>query len=118
MSIHEREQAMDDWNSATSKVDVLVLNSSVSSAGLNCHKQCSVGIGLAFVWNVSTVLQMIGRLLRIGQQFKVTWFLPRVNGTINDWQEHRMLKKVCGTILDYTNWSSTELLQLVQLELY
>ncbi len=49
--------AFRGWNLPDTDVDVLVPNSSVSSAGLNCHFQCSVGIGLCYVWNVSTVLQ-------------------------------------------------------------
>ena len=40
------------------------------------------------------VLQFTGRLPGIGQQSKVTWFLPRVTGTINEWQEERVLCKI------------------------
>jgi hypothetical protein len=111
MTAGEREQTMDEWNSPSSDVDVLVLNSSVSSAGLNCHHQCSVGIGLCDVWNVSTILQFIGRLFRIGQKSKVTWFLPRVLGTVSEWQEERRLRKVwppvavrCGPRLTPRQW--------------
>ncbi|KAK3311372.1 uncharacterized protein B0T15DRAFT_507940 [Chaetomium strumarium] len=78
MSTQMREAAMQEWNSESAKVDVLVLNSAVSSAGLNCHLQCSVGIGFGFVWNVSTILQFIGRLFRIGQKWPVEWYLPHV----------------------------------------
>ena len=41
--------AFRGWNLPDTDVDVLVPNSSVSSAGLNCHLQCSVGIGLCYM---------------------------------------------------------------------
>jgi hypothetical protein len=72
----------------------LVLNSSVSSAGLNAHHQCHYGIGACFVWNMATVMQFIGRLFRIGQKHSVKWYLPYIVGTIDDWFQERRLRKV------------------------
>ncbi|OIW31532.1 hypothetical protein CONLIGDRAFT_697720 [Coniochaeta ligniaria NRRL 30616] len=67
---NERDETMKTWNDLDADVDVLVLNSAISSAGLNCHGHCWVGIGVGFVWNVATELQFIGRPLRIGQKRK------------------------------------------------
>jgi SNF2 family DNA or RNA helicase len=95
----ERQKTMDDWNSPHTNMDVLILNSAVSSAGLNCHYQCSVGIGLSFVWNVSTVTQFVGRIVRIGQKKSVRWYMPHINGTIDNWQEEKMFRKVRSPFL-------------------
>jgi hypothetical protein len=66
LSMGERGAIMRQWNRADTAFDILVLNSSVSSAGLNAHYQCHHGIGACFVWNMATILQFIGRLFRIG----------------------------------------------------
>lgn len=95
MDSQVRAATMDQWNAQDSALRVLVLNTNVSSAGLNCHINCSVGIITSFIWNVATFLQALGRLFRLGQKEAVKWFLLRVAGTINDWNEERMLRKVC-----------------------
>ncbi|KAK3358657.1 hypothetical protein B0T25DRAFT_514352 [Lasiosphaeria hispida] len=88
-----RDAVMAAWNSSSTLVDVLVLNSAVSSLGLNAHLNCSTGIGLSFVWNAATVTQYIGRLFRIGQTKIVKWSLLYIKGTISYWQMERMCRK-------------------------
>lgn len=90
----ERGSIMKDWNRTDTKFDILVLNSSVSSAGLNAHYNCHYGIGACFVWNMATILQFIGRLERLGQRHAVTWYLPYFKGTIDEWLMERRLRKV------------------------
>lgn len=97
MNAQTRAATMDAWNAPDSTLRVLVLNTNVSSAGLNCHINCSVGIITSFIWNIAMYLQALGRLFRLGQKEAVKWFLLRVAGTINDWNEERMLRKVCPT---------------------
>lgn len=94
MKSSEREAVIADWNDTTSKTNVLILNSSVSSAGLNCHHQCHVGVGVGFVWNAAVIHQFIGRLPRIGQLHPVEWDLVWISDTVSPWQEDRMLRKV------------------------
>lgn len=94
VNMNDRGAMVDEFNTPGSGVDLLILNSSVSSAGLNCHYDCHHGIGFGFVWNVATILQFMGRLFRIGQKKAVRWYLPYIKGTINEWLQERMLRKV------------------------
>jgi hypothetical protein len=83
MKSTEREAIIADWNDSASNTNVLILNSAVSSAGLNCHHECHMGIGIGFVWNVPVILQFIGRLPRIGQKFPVQFKLVLIPGTVS-----------------------------------
>ena len=71
MSATERGTVMEQWNAPDSPLRVLILNTNVSSAGLNCHINCHVGIITFFLWNAATELQAMGRLFRINQLFEV-----------------------------------------------
>jgi hypothetical protein len=127
----DKQKVMERWDSETSGVNVLVLNSAVSAAGLNCQRNCHVGIAAGFTWNVATENQILGRLFRIGQRSSVRFYCPTVKGTVNEWLQERRLRKVRDTqhvattpigipspvytswcschlpILSYTNWCSS-----------
>ena len=94
MNAQEREKMVMDWNSPDVDLDVCILNVNISSAGLNLHGACSRGIIASFFWNMNTLIQSLGRLIRIGQLEPVEWRILKVVGTIFDWQELRMDDKV------------------------
>lgn len=101
MAPAERERLVADWNSPDTEIHVCVLNVSISSAGLNLHGNCSRGIIATTFWNVNTMIQTIGRLIRIGQKAKTTWHILRVNGTIWPWMDRRMYIKVRNPFATY-----------------
>ena len=49
MKSTEREAIIADWNDSASNTNVLILNSAVSSAGLNYYYECYMGIGVGFM---------------------------------------------------------------------
>jgi len=49
MPLSKRNDVADEWNRPANPVDIMVLNSSISSTGLNLHHQCHYGIGPSFV---------------------------------------------------------------------
>lgn len=95
-----RDRLATDWNSPASKWQALVLNTSISSAGLNLQGCCCRGIFIPLVWNAGTMLQAHGRLVRLGQKQPVVWTQLRVNATIFDWMELRYTQKVSVPRLD------------------
>jgi len=96
----ERGDILQDWNTETSKFDILVISTSIYTAALEMHRCCHWGIGFGLTWNVATILHFIKHLFRMGQQSKVTWILPYLKNTICEWQQDHMLRKVRPTPLN------------------
>ena len=68
---------------------------SLSVAGLNLHKCCCRGLIMQYPWNWPSILQVIGRLFRIGGEKKVDWTILHVTGTMYDVAEDKMNRKFC-----------------------
>ena len=100
MGSQARANTMTEWNAPDSPLRVLVLNTNISSAGLNCHINCYIGIITGFLWNAAGLLQGMGRLFRLGQPFAVIWYLLHMAKTINDWIQERILRKVWRSLPD------------------
>ncbi|KAK4136002.1 hypothetical protein BT67DRAFT_440134 [Trichocladium antarcticum] len=92
---NEREKIVQMFNNPASNLDCLVLNMSLSSAGLNLHKCCRRGLILQYPWNWPTVLQTMGRLFRIGANKVVDWTILHVTSTVYDVMEDRINRKYC-----------------------
>ncbi|GAB1309796.1 hypothetical protein MFIFM68171_00006 [Madurella fahalii] len=92
---NERERIVELFNNPASNMDCLVLNMSLSSAGLNLHKCCCRGIILQYPWNWPTIHQTIGRISRIGGKKIVDWVILHVTGTMYDVMEDKINRKYC-----------------------
>jgi hypothetical protein len=80
-------------------MDFLVINISLSMAGLNLHKACSRGILLQYAWNYWAILQALGRLKRMDQKEIVTWYIVMCSGTYSMVMEDKMCRKIVPEIL-------------------
>ncbi|KAI0551654.1 P-loop containing nucleoside triphosphate hydrolase protein [Xylaria curta] len=80
-SVQERNIIIDAFNDLESDVDILLLSMDLSAYGLNLHKVCCKGIILRWPWNANHLLQILGRLLRIGQTRFVEWVIFYMAGT-------------------------------------
>lgn len=84
---------MSTFNDPKSNVNVMILNKRCGSAGLNFHYCCHIGIQLQYDWNIGSLVQGRGRLIRIAQGEEVIWIVMRVNDTAYDFYEWKALKK-------------------------
>jgi hypothetical protein len=94
----EREKAVADFNDPTSPFDCLVTSMQLSAHGVNFHKACHHGVLVENGNNTSSVLQAMGRLWRLGQEFDVEWERLFVSGTFDDAIEDRNLRKYATTL--------------------
>ena len=94
----EREAAVNDFTDKDSKMSVFVLNAQTNVTGLNLHHHCHRGLVLQLFWNISTLVQAMGRIIRIGQTQPVHWHILRVKSSYYDVQEERMVKKFAETL--------------------
>ncbi|KAK8037865.1 hypothetical protein PG991_001211 [Apiospora marii] len=92
-SNRDREDVVEQFNSPDSGMAAFVLNASTNMSGLNLHHCCSKGIIAQFTWNVASLIQIMGRIDRVGQEDSVTWTILRVNGSYYDIQENKMCQK-------------------------
>lgn len=58
--------AIEKFNNANEKVDVLVTSFSVANYGMNLHKACQHGFIIQLPHNWNSIGQAIGRLTRLG----------------------------------------------------
>ena len=91
----ERQKIVEQFNNKRSGMHCLVLSISLSVAGLNLHKCCCRGLIMQYPWNWPTILQVIGRLFRIGGEKTVDWTILHVTGTMYDVAEDKMNRKFC-----------------------
>ncbi|KLU89298.1 hypothetical protein MAPG_08272 [Magnaporthiopsis poae ATCC 64411] len=69
------------------------------SSGLNLQHACSDGIIATTLWNANTMLQCIGRLVRIGQTKPTTWHILKVDNTVWSWSDARMYRKISFEVM-------------------
>ncbi|KAI0120408.1 hypothetical protein BJ170DRAFT_269784 [Xylariales sp. AK1849] len=74
------------------------LNMNTHVTGLNMQACCWNGIIAQLYWNLGTILQGLGRIIRIGQGKEVTWRIIKVNGSYYDIQEDKMCRKFVEVI--------------------
>lgn len=99
--------AIEQFNDATSNVNVLLMNTMVGSAGLNLHHSCNFGIQVQMPWSFGSTGQYIGRLIRIGQTKRVTFAILSVNDSVYNYLEYKAcLKEVRALMatLNYPGW--------------
>ncbi|KAF2969221.1 hypothetical protein GQX73_g4328 [Xylaria multiplex] len=83
-SVQERNVAIDKFNDPDSDVQILLTSMDLSAYGLNLHKSCCKGIVIQWPWNANHLIQILGRLPRIGQWRFVEWVIFHIPGTIYD----------------------------------
>ncbi|KAI0448461.1 hypothetical protein F5B21DRAFT_497473 [Xylaria acuta] len=83
-TVQERNACIDKFNDPDSDVDILLTSMDLSAYGLNLHKCCCKGIIIQWPWNANHLLQILGRLPRIGQMRFVEWVIFHMAGTIYD----------------------------------
>lgn len=81
---NERNRIIQDFNDPTSDVDIFISSVELSAYGINLHKSCCKGILVQWPWSCNHLMQVLGRLPRIGQQRPVQWVIYNVAGTMYD----------------------------------
>ncbi|KAL7940427.1 hypothetical protein V8C42DRAFT_356270 [Trichoderma barbatum] len=77
----------------TSDAEVFVVNINIMSTGVNLHSACATGIIANLHFNAKTLLQIHGRLNRLGQTHQVRWYNLKVKNSFHDHQDRVMLTK-------------------------
>lgn len=100
-AIHQskRDEIVQAFNDPSSDIDVLVTGFNLSSFGVNLQHACSKGIICQFHWNVSTMLQGIGRIARIGQKHPVDFRIIKTPRSFMEFQEQRFTRKWVRQVL-------------------
>lgn len=91
--LKSRLKAVQLFSDPTSKAEVFVANIAIMSAGLNLHTACSKGLLINMHFNANTILQIHGRLNRLGQKKAVKWHNLKVKNSFHDHQERVLLTK-------------------------
>ncbi|XXG99537.1 hypothetical protein Hte_005876 [Hypoxylon texense] len=79
-----RTRKIADFNDPSTEIDVLVTSMELSAFGLNLHKSCNKGIVVQYPWSANHLMQILGRLPRIGQARVVEWVIYHVSNTLYD----------------------------------
>jgi hypothetical protein len=96
-SHHKPEQRaahVEKFNDVRSGVDVLLTSQAIGAVGLDLQHACCRGLMLNYHWSANHAMQMIGRLVRIGQKREVIWECLTIPGTIYELVEKMMWKKM------------------------
>ncbi|KAK4151717.1 hypothetical protein C8A00DRAFT_35617 [Chaetomidium leptoderma] len=96
---NERDSIVHAFNSEEGDIEFLVINQSLSMAGLNLHHKCCRGIVAQYSWNYWGLFQVISRLYRIGQRWVVKWFIVVCAGTYSHVLEDKMCRKIVPEII-------------------
>ncbi len=96
---NERDKIIARFNTKDSDINVLVINQSLTMAGLNLHHFCHIGINIQYGWNYWTLIQITGRISRMGQSHNVTWYILVTEGTYGMVTEDKMCRKLVPEIL-------------------
>jgi hypothetical protein len=89
----DRSTKVADFNDPESDVDCFVSSMTISGTGINLHQQCHRGIILQMGSSLDKMLQLLGRIERIGQCFPVTWRFIFRKDSFHHWQEHQVAMK-------------------------
>ncbi|KAI1765259.1 hypothetical protein GGR53DRAFT_281151 [Hypoxylon sp. FL1150] len=119
LDVFHRNMIIEDFNNPRSKVDILLTSMDLSAFGLDLHGSCNKGIVVQWPWSANHLLQMLGRLPRIGQKRHVEWIIYTMPGTLYDrmqaivWSkyvrqlavESRIHDTVRGVLADITSYT-------------
>jgi hypothetical protein len=89
----ERAAIIAKFNDPNSDVDILITEIRFASVGIDLQPCCRNGMLLAWPWNANTAIQILGRLVRIGQPRFVRWLIFTITGTIYEKHETIIWRK-------------------------
>ena len=78
---NERDQAVADFNSKGTDIDVMVLDPSLSMTGLDIHHKHHKGVIVQYGWNLSSFTQILDRIYQTGQHNISEWAMVSCKGT-------------------------------------
>lgn len=81
-----------EWNDPEYDLEIFVANVNTMATGVNMHHCCSKGAFLNWHLNAKTMLQIVGRLVRIGQKNQVIFHLLKVKNSYHD-----NMERLCTT---------------------
>lgn len=93
-SASERRRVVELFNDPTSGVEILVANGRVASYGINLHHASHDLVIVDPPQNVSSILQMIGRVHRLGQKHVPEIIILSMWGSYDSIMEARQTKKM------------------------
>ncbi|KAL7906500.1 P-loop containing nucleoside triphosphate hydrolase protein [Trichoderma velutinum] len=104
----------------TSEAQVFIANINMMSMGVNLHTACCKGFLVNMPFKAKTILQIHGRLNRLGQKNAVKWHNLKVKNSFHDHQERILLTKWSRQLSAETSlpkWISGALREVVLFEL-
>ncbi|KAI1390401.1 uncharacterized protein F4822DRAFT_443255 [Hypoxylon trugodes] len=123
-SMAKRNRFVEKFNDPKSDVQILVISMELSAFGLNLHKSCARGIIVQWPWSANHLMQMLGRLPRIGQQRPVRWTIYTMPGTLCDrmetiiWSKYVRQPPIDGKISAHLNDTIDPLHQCQKLSVF
>ncbi|KAI3316762.1 hypothetical protein HD806DRAFT_516838 [Xylariaceae sp. AK1471] len=84
--VPERSRIIAKFNDPKNASQILSTSMDLSAYGLNMHPSCCKGIVTQWCWSANQLIQILGRLTRIGQKRSVEWVIYNMPGTMY----HRM----------------------------
>lgn len=87
-----RTKVIAEWNDPDSDLEIFVANVNTMATGVNMHHCCSKGAFINWHLNAKTMLQIVGRLVRIGQKHQVIFHLLKVKNSYHD-----NMERLCTT---------------------
>ncbi|KAM0263140.1 hypothetical protein ACHAQJ_001293 [Trichoderma viride] len=113
-------EAVRLFSDPTSEAQVFIANINIMCTGVNLHTACCKGVLVNMHFNAKTILQIHGRLNRLGQKNAVKWHNLKIKNSFHDHQERVLLTKWSRQLSAETSlpyWFSGALRELVLFEL-
>ncbi|OAQ95966.1 hypothetical protein LLEC1_01919 [Akanthomyces lecanii] len=89
----ERSKIIKKFNDPKADIDAMVIPSSLGSFGMNLQNCCHHGIILEEPPNTATLIQILGRIARMGQKNRVQWEILYGLGTFDGYRLSANLEK-------------------------
>ncbi|KFA71358.1 hypothetical protein S40288_09396 [Stachybotrys chartarum IBT 40288] len=94
----DRHRKILSFNQPESSVQVLIANRATLATGLNIHNYCCRGIIATMHYNAEELIQVMGRLDRLGQANQVVWHILMVADSFHDHQLQHCLERWARTM--------------------
>ncbi|KAJ4011900.1 hypothetical protein NW766_007200 [Fusarium irregulare] len=96
---NEKSKVIATWNDPKSGNEVFIANANAMGTGVNMHGGCSKGMFLNWLMNAKSMLQIIGRLIRINQEDPVTFHLLKTKNCYYDNIEEVLVESIRDEII-------------------
>lgn len=95
----DRNQAISDFNDPESEVMVLLFTNQLGSSSLNLQMSSHCVIIMEIPINFGTLIQTMGRVNRIGQEFEQWIIIPWIDYSFDQMCWHRIFKKIVPSLV-------------------